>query len=664
VNAGALPVIVIAGIMFYVGLYHLLMYVRRFQQRVDFSLGVAFLAMGCYDIFTAGLYSATTWVEGFEWQRYQVLALSIAMVMFLWFVADYTTLRSRRAIALYTLFVIMTAPLAFLNPGSIAWHQTTAAIKHFLLPLGIPVTYFEVAPGWLIQVQAVVTLAAFAHVFQVIAVYRDSGSAQRARPLLACSILFAAGIGNDMAIMSGWYYSVYLVEYAWLGIALVMAFSETRTVGEAIVMKETLRISEARFRSIYINASAAIGLVAPDGHFIMANHAMCRVFGCDSDRIGEMTIFSRLHPDDAPVAHERHRSMLRGELDVYRGETRYLDDQGVVLWQDLSMASIRRWDGCVDAMTVVMVDITERKQAETDLRLLNEQLEQKVVERTTALREANQKLQDSLMKLREDEEAGKRIQFSLLPDESRTIGSLQFGRYLAPSMSVSGDFVDYFAIDATHTGFYIADVSGHGVSSAFITVMLKSFMAVSQERYAAEGDPTILHPDRLLAQLNSEMLQQKLDKYITLFYGVLDVEQSVLRFSNGGHFPLPILCDRQASQAGRAHSIRGKGAPVGLFDFSHYEVSECTLPETFTLVVFSDGILDMMSQGSLSDKVTHLEEIAYRCGADIPALVREFGIEGHESLPDDVTILAIRRVQAWQTEKSSSTNPTTGSSSV
>jgi len=638
-NAGSIPAIVLAGIMFYVGLYHLLLYMRRVQQRLDLNFGLSCLAIGCYDIFCAGLYGASSPLEGLEWQRLQGMALIAAAVLFMWYVADYTALRSRRGVTLFSLFFIITFIPTVISRGPLFWRPDLPLVRSVNLPFGMHITYHEVTPGIMSVLQMFVAVAMFLYLFRVVKLYSDSGNRRRARPLFAAVLLFFAAFLNDGAVMMGMYPFVYLLEYAYFGIALIMAFSMTRTVGEAVAMKETLRVSEERFRAIFNNASAGIALVAPDGHFITANTAMCRVFGRTQENVGDATVFMRLHPDDVDATHERHRAILKGETEGYRAEKRYMRDDGSILWGDMSVTSIRRWDGCVDAMTAVMVDITERKQAEEALRKLNEQLEQKVIERTAELRESNIRLEASLKKLKEDEEAGRMIQFSMLPPEIRRIGRLEFSRYLSPSLYVSGDFLDYFEIDAEHTGFYMADVSGHGVSSAFVTVMLKSFMAIGRELHKTEGDATILNPDRLLAKLNGEMLEQNLDKYLTIFYGVLDRGGNRLVYCNGGQFPFPVLCGD-----GCASEVKGKGPPVGLFDFARYSKAECTLPDGYSVVLFSDGVLDVLPQESLEEKQKVLQDAVRQHGAALPALAAAFGIESRESLPDDVTMLAIRQV--------------------
>ena len=71
-NVLSVPVLVMAGIMFYVGVYHLLIYLRQKQQREHWTFTLSCLAMGLYNLLTAGLYNVTSAAEGVHWQRAQV----------------------------------------------------------------------------------------------------------------------------------------------------------------------------------------------------------------------------------------------------------------------------------------------------------------------------------------------------------------------------------------------------------------------------------------------------------------------------------------------------------------------------------------------------------------------------------------------------------------
>lgn len=59
----------------------------------------------------------------------------------------------------------------------------------------------------------------------------------------------------------------------------------------------------------------------------------------------------------------------------------------------------------------------------------------------------------------------------MLPDKELNVGGLLARYLLIPSLYLSGDFVDVVSIDADKTMFYLADVSGHGASSALVTVL-------------------------------------------------------------------------------------------------------------------------------------------------------------------------------------------------
>lgn len=89
------------------------------------------------------------------------------------------------------------------------------------------------------------------------------------------------------------------------------------------------------------------------------------------------------------------------------------------------------------------------------------------------LEAANRELQASLNLLQEDQNAGRQVQMNMLPVTPWSIEGLEFSHRIIPSLYLSGDFVDYFRVDERRVAFYLADVSGHGASSAFVTVLLK-----------------------------------------------------------------------------------------------------------------------------------------------------------------------------------------------
>ncbi len=245
-------------------------------------------------------------------------------------------------------------------------------------------------------------------------------------------------------------------------------------------------------------------------------------------------------------------------------------------------------------------------------------------------------LEETLDKLRQDEEAGRRIQTKLLPPPACSLGGYALSHLFMPSLSLSGDFVDYFAVNDSCIAFYTADVSGHGVSSALVTVLLKSFMRKHLENYRAAQDDTILHPDTLLAELNKEILREDLGKHLTLFYGLLKTTDNTLTFANGGQFPHPLLWS-----AGKAELIEQKGTAVGLFPQATYQAAVKTLPKDFLLVIFSDGVLDAIAEENLDRKLHLLRTLS--SSEAIENFVSQ--LQGEQPLPDDLTVLTIKGSQ-------------------
>ncbi len=245
-------------------------------------------------------------------------------------------------------------------------------------------------------------------------------------------------------------------------------------------------------------------------------------------------------------------------------------------------------------------------------------------------------LKRTLGQLEEDEEAGRKLQFRLLPPDGQRIRSLTFSRRLFPSTYLSGDFVDYFAVDHARVGFYIADVSGHGAASAFLTVMLRTTVNQYREAYRQDGESTVCHPERVLERLNKDLCQQRLGKYLTIFYGVIDSHERRLTWSAGGQFPYPIL-----SNGSHAHFLDSPGFPVGLVDEADFARHSIILPERFSLLLVSDGVLELLKADHGGDRQECLLKRLGHTRPELDAVTADLGVDGQSELSDDVTFLLV-----------------------
>lgn len=269
---------------------------------------------------------------------------------------------------------------------------------------------------------------------------------------------------------------------------------------------------------------------------------------------------------------------------------------------------------------------------------MNQQLERRVSLRTRELEDSNHRLQHLLSELEEGEKAGRRIQFKLLPKDNLEVQDIQFSHLLLPSDFMSGDFVDYFAIDDRYTGFYMADVSGHGVSSAFVTVYLKRFISATLEQYRSGESQLIIDPAALLHSLNQTLIKDDLGKHIAIFYAVIDNQQSMLHYTNAGIFPWPLLL-----QSAQVQVLECKGMPVGLFDFTQYQQNTCVLQAQFSLYVFSDGVLEIIQGQSLQEQLEYLSSLLDPLPDTLTELAQRIGLKDDKKLPDDLTLLSVRR---------------------
>jgi serine phosphatase RsbU (regulator of sigma subunit) len=250
----------------------------------------------------------------------------------------------------------------------------------------------------------------------------------------------------------------------------------------------------------------------------------------------------------------------------------------------------------------------------------------------------NRELQASVRLLAEDEDAGRQIQFRMLPRDHQRFGDYEFTRDVVPSAFLSGDFIDAFSIDERHFGFYLADVSGHGVPSALVTVLLRTFVQRQVSSYMRTGDNLILSPARLLMRLNEEMTREDLEKHLTIFYGVVDLEKNTLLYGNAGQFPWPILSDGTTIEV-----LEQPGVPVGMVHGTCYSEHQRSLAEKTTLAVFSDGVLEVLPQSTLDEKLDFLRKFFGRLDVSVEQARAELHLTDGSPLPDDVAVLLIQR---------------------
>jgi len=198
-------------------------------------------------------------------------------------------------------------------------------------------------------------------------------------------------------------------------------------------------------------------------------------------------------------------------------------------------------------------------------------------------------LEESIEKERLEKEldVAREIQRKILPHKAPDFPNLQIESLFIPAFEVGGDYYDYFKISESKLGFVIADVSGKGISAAFIMAETKGIF----ESLAK----TIESPKDILIKAN-EILRQTLDKksFVSAAYGYFDLNKNELTFARAGHCPLVLLRNSNYKE------IKPSGLGLGLSDGNNFNQSleEFTidLEENDTIVLYTDGVTESKNE--------------------------------------------------------------------
>jgi PAS domain S-box-containing protein len=153
-----------------------------------------------------------------------------------------------------------------------------------------------------------------------------------------------------------------------------------------------LRRSRSRLKAIFDSASAGFSVVDRNGYFIQVNEVFAAMLGYTQEEMDLKKLSEVIHPDDAAATQEKLAALVRGEIQYCKLEKRYLRKDGTYFWGEVALTSIRNALGEFEAVFGVVIDTSERKHNEEEIRLLNTNLEQRVRERTVQLEAANREL--------------------------------------------------------------------------------------------------------------------------------------------------------------------------------------------------------------------------------------------------------------------------------
>lgn len=204
------------------------------------------------------------------------------------------------------------------------------------------------------------------------------------------------------------------------------------------------------------------------------------------------------------------------------------------------------------------------------------------------------------------------VQRDFLPSTLPNSDKLQWATTFLPAEWVSGDLYDITRLDEEHIGFYVADVVGHGIAAALLTMFLKQTLVM---RETIGNSYRIFSPAEVLRNLNLKLTAQKLsdNQFITCCYCLLNTANMKVTYSRAGH-PYPILM-RGAEEP---RQLESQGSLLGIFEENEYVEEEMQLCRGDKLLLYSDGMENIIGTFENQEGFKFTEE--FREIKDLPIL--------------------------------------------
>lgn len=168
----------------------------------------------------------------------------------------------------------------------------------------------------------------------------------------------------------------------------------------------------------------------------------------------------------------------------------------------------------------------------------------------------------------------------------RELPYCQIAVYDNPLEKVSGDFHDFIELPNGNYGFFIADVAGHGVPAALITMKIKELLGAVAVNFE--------EPEVMMRFLNTtfDNMMERYSSYFTAYYLIYNPKTRVLKYSCGGH-PSPIIIHKN----GETEIFDLSGFVIGVSgEMSvNLSASQTQLRPGDCIVLYSDGITESRS---------------------------------------------------------------------
>ena len=229
------------------------------------------------------------------------------------------------------------------------------------------------------------------------------------------------------------------------------------------------------------------------------------------------------------------------------------------------------------------------------------------------------------------------IQQRILPKIPHAINSHRLAAFNKSAKEVGGDFYDIFQFDNDKFGLLIADISGKGIPAAL-------FMGTARNVLRAESRINN-QPGQLLTHANKYIYEDsEYGMFVTAFYMLIDSHNKLLTYGSGGHNNQLLIRSRSKETI----RLNAKGIALGIINNAQYEEKALFFEDNDLVVMFTDGVLDLLGNGNMDEGEKKLIEYSLQSlekGPDflISRLKNNLIVQDiDKEFLDDFTVLAIQ----------------------
>jgi phosphoserine phosphatase RsbU/P len=240
--------------------------------------------------------------------------------------------------------------------------------------------------------------------------------------------------------------------------------------------------------------------------------------------------------------------------------------------------------------------------------------------------------------LARDLEQAAEIQQRFLPAVAPTVRGLDLSGHNAPCRTVGGDYYDFFPYEESRIAMVLGDVSGKGMPASLLMMGLQARVQVLIEEPKNLAD--------VMTRLNRiTSANCPSNRFISLFFCILDGDTGELAFCNAGHNP-PLIVRKN----GEYEQLKGGGPVLGILPFIEYQEHRSRLDEGDVLVIYSDGVTEATNPAGREFGIDGLADAVVKnrnqpAAAILNAINRAVAVyTAAAAQADDITLIVARRV--------------------